>query len=364
MDNVPPVVDEVASMMNEKESQEVPRTQIPSIHTEPITAILDSSTIALTTANNINDHSSSTIVDDISAPTLELYDGLVKSYNLDKDLFASYGKAYSLKRYREDKDKDKDPPAGPNQGSRKRKTSKDAEPPRSSKSKDSQSSSSKGTKSTQFVRAALSMNGFKKPECPSTPNPDGMLEINLDFNLLNLISQIAKAEKPPLTLDELMCTPIDFSAFVMNHLKIDNLTQQHLVGPTYNLLKGTCKIRREDNSLHKFKEGDFPNLNLRDIEDMLLLLVHKKILNLERDDLFDLNVALRMFTRSVVIQKRVEDLQLGVIKLPKKLNITKPDTYNPTVSNMPPPQKTLNSIRNILHDIASNLRIEYLPKRK
>ncbi|GKF26908.1 hypothetical protein Tco_0082802, partial [Tanacetum coccineum] len=28
----------------------------------------------------------------------ELYEGLVKSYNLDKDLFSSYGKAYSLKR--------------------------------------------------------------------------------------------------------------------------------------------------------------------------------------------------------------------------------------------------------------------------
>ncbi|GJX29315.1 hypothetical protein Tco_0237394 [Tanacetum coccineum] len=35
-----------------------------------------------------------------------LYDALVKSYQLDKDLFDSYGKAYSLKRIREDKDKD------------------------------------------------------------------------------------------------------------------------------------------------------------------------------------------------------------------------------------------------------------------
>ncbi|GJS41379.1 hypothetical protein Tco_0566422 [Tanacetum coccineum] len=41
-----------------------------------------------------------------------LYDALVKSYKLDKDLFESYGKLYSLKRDREDKDKDEDPPAG------------------------------------------------------------------------------------------------------------------------------------------------------------------------------------------------------------------------------------------------------------
>ncbi|GKC67658.1 hypothetical protein Tco_1100256 [Tanacetum coccineum] len=77
----------------------------------------------------------------------ELYNGLVKSYNLDKDLFESYGKAYSLKRSREDKDKDEDPPAGSDQGLKKRKMSKDAEPPKGSKSKDSMSSSSKGTKS-------------------------------------------------------------------------------------------------------------------------------------------------------------------------------------------------------------------------
>ncbi|GKD81880.1 hypothetical protein Tco_1348719 [Tanacetum coccineum] len=38
-----------------------------------------------------------------------------------------------------------------------------------------------------------------------------------------------------------MHTPIDFSAFSMNCLKIDNLTTEHLVGPVYNLLKGTCK---------------------------------------------------------------------------------------------------------------------------
>ncbi|GKA24768.1 hypothetical protein Tco_0710801 [Tanacetum coccineum] len=76
-----------------------------------------------------------------------LYDALVKSYQLDKDLFDSYGKAYSLKRICEDKDKDEDPPAGPDQRLTKKKTSKDVEPLRGSKSKESKSSSSKGSKS-------------------------------------------------------------------------------------------------------------------------------------------------------------------------------------------------------------------------
>nr|GEV73468.1 hypothetical protein [Tanacetum cinerariifolium] len=36
-----------------------------------------------------------------------------------------------------------------------------------------------------------------------------------------------------------------------------------------------------------------------------------------------------MFTRSIVIQRRVEDLQLGVESYQKRLNLTKPDTYRP-----------------------------------
>ncbi|GJU72452.1 hypothetical protein Tco_1263857 [Tanacetum coccineum] len=119
-----------------------------------------------------------------------LYDALVKSYQLDKDLFDSYGKAYSLKRSREDKDKDEDPRAGPDQGLKKRKTKKVVEPPRSSKSKDSQSSSSKGTKSQSKssgksdqpnVEAASKHDWFKKPERPPTPDPDWNAGKQIDF---------------------------------------------------------------------------------------------------------------------------------------------------------------------------------------
>ncbi|GJZ01326.1 hypothetical protein Tco_0519287 [Tanacetum coccineum] len=46
----------------------------------------------------------------------QLYDALVKSYKMDKDLFESYVNTFSLKRDREEKDKDEDPPAGSDQG--------------------------------------------------------------------------------------------------------------------------------------------------------------------------------------------------------------------------------------------------------
>ncbi|GJS78595.1 hypothetical protein Tco_0728476 [Tanacetum coccineum] len=71
-------------------------------------------------------------------------------------------------------------------------------------------------------------------------------------------------------------------------------------------------VRRADNNLYRFKEGDYPRLCINDIEDMLLFVVHNWLTNLSGDDVSDFAIALRMFTKSMVIQKRVEDLQLRV----------------------------------------------------
>nr|GEZ41118.1 hypothetical protein [Tanacetum cinerariifolium] len=68
---------------------------------------------------------------------------------------------------------------------------------------------------------------------------------------------------------------------------------------------------KDDDKLYKFKEGNFKRLRIQDIEDMLLLLVHGKLTNLTVEERFAFNVSLRMFTRSIVIPRRVEDLQLG-----------------------------------------------------
>nr|GEY68303.1 hypothetical protein [Tanacetum cinerariifolium] len=86
-------------------------------------------------------------------------------------------------------------------------------------------------------------------------------------------------------------------------------------------------VRRDDDKLYKFKEGDFKRLCIQDIEDMLLLLVQGKLTNFTIKERFAFNVSLRMFTRGIVIQRRVEDLQLGVESYQKKLNLTRSDTY-------------------------------------
>ncbi|GJR90384.1 hypothetical protein Tco_0214395 [Tanacetum coccineum] len=95
-------------------------------------------------------------------------------------------------------------------------------------------------------------------------------------------------------------------------------------------------VRRAERQLYKFKEGDFITLHLNDIEDMLLLVVQHKLFHLVGDVIVDLAVALRMFTRSLIIKKRVKDVQLGVESYQEKLNITKPPKDFPRISAKEP----------------------------
>ncbi|GJY90586.1 hypothetical protein Tco_0505782 [Tanacetum coccineum] len=503
----------------------------------------------------------------------DCYDGLKKSYALDKYFFYSYD-VYSLKRGQKDKDKDEDPFAGSNQGLKKRKLSKDAKPTTEPKKKDSTSGSSKGTKSQPKSsegnlgdnedeprdETASRHDWFKKPTPPQEPT-------DLDWNVgkttkegptqnwLMTLAASTSTDKSLKDFDELMSTPIDFSGYILNGLKIENLTQEILLGPAFRLLKGTRSnyaeleydfeecykallekldwenpeggdylfdlskplplitrrnrqrvpfeffinidlkylqggistmtyststtkikatkydlpgiedmvpniwspvkvaydkyalwgishwreqrksfyafargmqsrgdvystkhilavthvsvmrkhgygyleeivVRRADNALYRFKEGDFPRLRINDIEDMLILVVQNRLTNLSGDDVADFAIALRMFTRSLVIQKRVEDLQLGVESYQKKINVTKPDTTRPDLRKRHPytPYKdpqgfiyvdeykrnrlmrsdelykfsdgTLTRLLSSLEDITKNIDMEYLPKRR
>ncbi|GJV94549.1 hypothetical protein Tco_1546126 [Tanacetum coccineum] len=51
-----------------------------------------------------------------SSQPKECYDGLIKSYDLEKSLLLTYAKVYSLKRSRKDKDKDEDPSVASDRG--------------------------------------------------------------------------------------------------------------------------------------------------------------------------------------------------------------------------------------------------------
>nr|GEU78393.1 hypothetical protein [Tanacetum cinerariifolium] len=119
-----------------------------------------------------------------------------------------------------------------------------------------------------------------------------------------------------------------------------------------------------------------------------------RLTNLSGNDVFDFAIALRMFTRSMVIQKRVEDLQLGVKSYQKKTKITKPETTRSVIKKRDPytlyqdPQGfiyvdnqwrnklmrsdklykfsdgTLTRLQTTLDEIIKNIRMEYSPQRR
>nr|GEU73103.1 hypothetical protein [Tanacetum cinerariifolium] len=59
------------------------------------------------------------------------------------------------------------------------------------------------------------------------------------------IRELAKQADSRSSFNEFLDTPIDFSNFIMNRLEVDTLTPKLLAGPTYELMKGTCKSLTE-----------------------------------------------------------------------------------------------------------------------
>nr|GEZ37690.1 hypothetical protein [Tanacetum cinerariifolium] len=67
-------------------------------------------------------------------------------------------------------------------------------------------------------------------------------------------------------------------------------------------------VRRADQYLYKLKEGDFSDLYLNDIEDMLLLISQNKLSKLDSDVIVDFVTALKPFTQGIVLKNKVKDI--------------------------------------------------------
>nr|GEV35169.1 retrovirus-related Pol polyprotein from transposon TNT 1-94 [Tanacetum cinerariifolium] len=401
-----------------------------------------------------------------------LYKALIDAYESDKIILDTYGEIVTLKRRRDDdENKDEEPSARPDQGSKRRREGKEPESA-STPLKPATRSAGRTTTGSKSRQASASESAFieepvqttsqmeepshlefetgveDQPIVQSSQHPEWFSQpkkwptLDRDWNktlpalygsIQSWISKLAKQADTRSSFNELMDTPLNFSNFIMNRLRVDTLTPELLAGPTYDLVKGSCKslieleyhleevykattdqldwvnpkgqqyphnllqplplipdnrgrrvipfahfinndleylrggassrkyttsvtktkvadyghikwiedlvprtiykhldwitIRRDDDKLYNFKEGNLKRLRLQDIKDMLLILVQGKLSNLTVEERFAFNVSLRMFTRSIVIQRRLEDLQLGVESYQKRLNLTKPDMY-------------------------------------
>nr|GEX53885.1 hypothetical protein [Tanacetum cinerariifolium] len=139
-------------------------------------------------------------------------------------------------------------------------------------------------------------NWFKQPPQPLTPDPECNKGKSVDDAQEQTWSQINKFSKHDVYLTHKIHSMVS--------VKINKLHGCHHLEEIV--------VRRANHQLYKFKEGKFMVLHLNDIEDMLLLVAQHKLFNLYGNDIVDLAVTLRMFTRSLIIKRRVEDVQLGV----------------------------------------------------
>ncbi|GJX91442.1 hypothetical protein Tco_0344768 [Tanacetum coccineum] len=172
----------------------------------------------------------------------------------------------------------------------------------------------------------------------------------------------------------------------------ESLTGVESVNNSIDLLSTENRLVMSTPGTKSLPLQSFRLLHLQDIEDMLLLLVQGKLTNLTIEERLALNVSLQMFTISIIIQRRVEDLQLGVESYQKKLNLTRPDTYRSdlkillTYSAYPNPRGfiyqnkdkknkliridklhkfndgTLNDVRTALDDILKRIGMKYMPQ--
>ncbi|GJX66715.1 hypothetical protein Tco_0301058 [Tanacetum coccineum] len=91
-------------------------------------------------------------------------------------------------------------------------------------------------------------------------------------------------------------------------------------------------VRRDDDKLYKFKEGDFNRLRIQDIEDMLLLLVQGKLTNLTVEE------------------------RLAFNNKDKKNRLMRIDELHKFSDG------TLNDVRTALNDRLKGIRMKYLPQ--
>ncbi|GKA52739.1 hypothetical protein Tco_0746054 [Tanacetum coccineum] len=289
-----------------------------------------------------------------------LYKALVDAYETDKDILETYGDTVIFKRRQDDEDEDEEPSAGSNRGSKRSRAGKEPE-----------SNSAPKEKTSKLT--GMSKEGSKSHQ-KSTGNT------------------LAQNEDPHESFNELIDTPLDFSAFVINRLKVDTLTSVLLSGPTYELMKVNRESARDVYS--KYRILAVTKLKIIEWHNYKHLdwIIVRKLTNLDVEERLALGVSLQMFTRSIVLKRRMEDLQLVVKSYQKKLNLTRLDTYRSYLKRKTPytaysnpkgfiyhnkdkknrlmridelhkfSDGTLNDVRSALDDILKRIRMEYLPQ--
>nr|GEV31646.1 hypothetical protein [Tanacetum cinerariifolium] len=291
-----------------------------------------------------------------------------------------------------DEDKDEEPSTGSNRGSKRRRDGKEQELTSAPKEKTSKTTG----KSTKWSKSHhKSASESAQAEEPMHTTKDLEEPVHQEFGT-------GATEDQPV--EEAPQHPNWFQTQAKPPTPNHTLTPELLAGPTYELMKGSCKslvelefflkevYKATTNQLdwNNPKGQQYPH----DLRKPLPLIPTSrgKLTNLTVDERLAFNVSLGMFMRSIIIQWRMEDLQLGVKSYQKKINFTKPDTYrsdlkrkevytaysNPRGFIYQNKDKqtrlmridelhkfsdgTLNDVRTALDDRLKGIRMQYLPQ--
>nr|GEU70895.1 hypothetical protein [Tanacetum cinerariifolium] len=202
----------------------------------------------------------------------DLYNALVESYNTEKDIITSYGDVVTLKRGRDDQDKSQPKSFG------------------------------KSAHAEEHDQKVVDLEGQAHQEF-NIRNDDGPKRQKFYEYASNMESSYDVYSRHMI--------------IVVTSLKI-------MKWFGYSHLEEII-VRRQDDKLYKFREGDFKRLRRQDIEDMLLLLV--------QDKLFNLNIEER---KRLMRTDELHKFSDG----------------------------SLNYVRTALNDIDLRIEMDYLPKRK
>nr|GEZ14562.1 hypothetical protein [Tanacetum cinerariifolium] len=209
-----------------------------------------------------------------------LYKALVDAYESDNIILDTYREIVTLKRRRDDDaDKDEEPFAGPDRGSKRHREGKEPESAsapmetatrsagRSTQgSKSRQASSSKSAFADEPMQTTFQMEepshsefnigAEDQPIVQFSQHPEWFSQqkkppsLDRDWNktvpathgsIQPWISKPSKRSDSRSSFNELMDTPLDLSNSLINRLNADTLTPKLLAGPTYELMKGSCK---------------------------------------------------------------------------------------------------------------------------
>nr|GEX43111.1 hypothetical protein [Tanacetum cinerariifolium] len=99
-----------------------------------------------------------------------------------------------------------------------------------------------GAEDQLIIQSSQQPEWFSQQQKPPSPYRTCNKTVPAVYESIQLwIRDLAKQSDTRSYFNKLMDTPMDFSNFLINWLKVDTLTPELLAGPTYKLMKGSCK---------------------------------------------------------------------------------------------------------------------------